>query len=167
MFKQITASEINSNIFDLIGKEWMLITAGDKEGFNTMTASWGFGGILWNKPYAACFVRPQRYTREFMDKGEYYTLSFYGEGNPIHKICGSQSGREVDKVKECSLTPVYDQSGAVYFEEARLVIVCRKTYVTTLKEDGFIDKTLIPKNYQLGDFHKVYFGEIVKVLQKV
>ncbi len=167
MFKQITASEINSNIFDLIGKEWMLITAGDQNGFNTMTASWGFGGILWNKPYAACFVRPQRYTREFMDKGEYYTLSFYGEGNPIHKICGSLSGREVDKVKECSLTPVYDQSGAVYFEEARLVIVCRKTYVSTLDEEKFTDKTLILQNYRSGDFHKVYFGEIVKVLQKV
>ncbi|MBQ0111401.1 MAG: flavin reductase family protein, partial [Oscillospiraceae bacterium] len=108
MFKQIAPNEINDNIFDLIGKEWMLITAGDKNGFNTMTASWGFAGVLWNKPYAACFIRPQRYTREFIDAGEYYTLSFYGENNPIHKICGSKSGRDTDKVKECSLTPVYD-----------------------------------------------------------
>ena len=113
-------------------------------------------------------VNKNNYTHDMVLKTGVFNVSILSEAAKFDtfKHFGFQSGRDVDKVKKCNLTPVFDKTGAVYFEEARLVLICRKTYVTTLKEDGFIDKTLIPKNYQLGDFHKVYFGEIVKVLEK-
>ena len=99
--KPIAIKDLSENFFEVIGKEWMLVTAGNKDHFNTMTASWGGIGFLWNKPVVYIFIRPERYTFEFIEKSEYFTLSFLGEENrAIHKICGSKSGREVDKVKE-------------------------------------------------------------------
>ena len=93
--KAIEPSLVKDNFIEIIGKEWMLVSAGDKDKFNMMTASWGSMGYLWNKPVVMVFVRPQRYTFEFIEKSEYFTLSFLGEENrAIHKICGSKSGRE-------------------------------------------------------------------------
>ena len=166
MFKNIGVKEIQGNIFELIGDKWMLITGGDMSGFNTMTASWGGAGILWQKPVSFCFVRPQRYTREFMDDGLYYTLSFYGEAyRDMLFFCGSQSGRNVDKVKESCLTPSCADCGAVYFEEAELVLVCKKIYF----EDFVPEKFLAPeiaKVYENSDYHRMYIGEIIEVLSK-
>ena len=75
-FKEIPVSEMEFNPFDKISKQWMLVTAGDKDSSNTMTASWGGVGIMWGKPVATVYIRPQRYTKEFIDKNEYFTLSF-------------------------------------------------------------------------------------------
>ena len=103
-YDKLEASDLPDNVIQLIGKEWMLVTAGDESSDNTMTASWGGIGFLWNKPVVYVFIRPERYTFEFIEKSEYFTLSFLGEENrAIHKICGSKSGREVDKVKETGL----------------------------------------------------------------
>lgn len=102
--KEINVSQLQDNLFDAIGKEWMLVTAGTAEKFNTMTASWGGTGILWGKPVAFLFIRPERYTYEFIEKGETLTLSFLGEENKdIHKVCGSKSGRDTDKIAETGL----------------------------------------------------------------
>ena len=127
-FKKITTEELTANPFKLIGKDWMLITAGDKEKFNTMTASWGGVGIMWGKPVATAYIRPQRYTFEFIENGDYYTQSFFDEEyRDALKFCGSKSGRDYDKVKETGLTPVVDdETGAVYFKEAKLVFICKK-----------------------------------------
>jgi flavin reductase (DIM6/NTAB) family NADH-FMN oxidoreductase RutF len=104
----------------------MLLTAGDKDDFNTMTASWGGLGVLWKMPVATTYVRPQRYTFGFMEKNLYYTLSFYPEGfRDKIALCGSKSGRETDKVKECDFTPAVSENGAVYFGEADLVLGCK------------------------------------------
>ena len=125
-FKEISPNEIRDNPFKLIGKDWMLVTAGDKSKFNTMTASWGGVGILWNKPVAFTFIRPQRYTFEFTEQGEYYTLSFFDEEyRKALNFCGTKSGRDYDKVKETGLTPVFSED-APYFGEAKLVLVCKK-----------------------------------------
>lgn len=98
--KKLEVKDLKENFFEAIGKEWMLVTAGTKEKFNTMTASWGGIGWLWNKPVAFVFVRPERYTYEFIEKSDYLTLSFLGEANKkIHAVCGSKSGRDTDKVK--------------------------------------------------------------------
>ena len=99
--KKLEVKDLKENFFEAIGKEWMLVTAGTKEKFNTMTASWGGIGWLWNKPVAFVFIRPERYTYEFVEKNDHLTLSFLGEENKkIHAICGSKSGRNIDKVKD-------------------------------------------------------------------
>ena len=106
--KKLEVKDLKENFFEAIGKEWMLVTAGTKEKFNTMTASWGGIGWLWNKPVAFVFIRPERYTYEFVEKNDYLTLSFLGEENKkIHAVCGSKSGRNIDKVKERSITNFY------------------------------------------------------------
>ncbi|MDO4163896.1 MAG: flavin reductase family protein [Bacteroides sp.] len=162
--RSIAIKDLNENFFETIGKEWMLVTAGTKEHFNTMTASWGGIGWLWNKPVVFVFIRPERYTFEFTEKNDYFTLSFLGEENKaIHKVCGSKSGREVDKVKETGLKPVYTEKGNVLFEQGRLSLECRKLYSDTLKEGSFVDASMLQQWYGEGHggLHHVYVAEIV------
>lgn len=163
-FKEITPVEITDNMIHLIGKEWMLITAGTPGHFNTMTASWGAMGELWLKPVCFCFVRPQRYTYEFMEKRDAFTLSFFDERyKPQLNFCGSRTGRETDKADECGFTPVAAENGSVYFEQARLVIECRKLYFQDLDPVNFLDPVIM-KNYPQKDFHRMYVGEITRTL---
>lgn len=164
MFKEITAKEIDSNLIKAIADEWMLITAGDKNGYNMMTASWGFMGEMWGSDSVSIMVRPQRYTMDFIDNNDYFTLSFYGDKKEIHKVCGSMSGRDVNKTELTGLTPIFSDS-SVYFNEARLVIVCKKQYVQRLSEDCFIDKETL-KWYDDKDYHYMIIGKIEKVLVK-
>jgi len=164
MFKEISAKELKDNFIGLIADEWSLITAGDKDAYNMMTASWGFAGELWGNDAVEIFIRPQRYTMEFVDKSDYFTVSFYGDNKALHKICGSKSGRDIDKTAACALTPVFDEN-AVYFEQARLVIVCKKQYVGTLKREEFTDTAPLDC-YPDGDFHRFIIGKIEKVLVK-
>lgn len=166
MFKEISTSELNKNAFDMIDKEWFLLTAGNEEKFNTMTCSWGTVGELWSKRVAISFVRKTRYTFEFTENNEYFTMSFFGkECREALGICGSKSGRDIDKVKETGLTPVFDEA-APYFKEAETVFVCRKLYSDFIKPEQFCDETLDGKIYGLKDYHKFYVGEILKVLVK-
>lgn len=163
MFTEKNVGEINENFINAIGNEWMLVAAGDKEKYNMMTASWGFVGEMWGKHAAVTVIRPSRYTKEFIDNNDYFTLSFYGEDakKTIHSVCGSKSGRDTDKTKECALTPVFSDN-SVYFEQARLVLVCKKMYVSEINPEGIIDKS-IEKWYD-NDYHYAYVGEIVKCL---
>lgn len=165
MYTEISPYELNKTPFEMIGKDWMLITAGDKESYNTMTASWGGLGVLWNKNVVFAFVRPQRYTIEFMNNSEYFSLSFYSEKyrNAL-AYCGKYSGRDVDKAKECNLTANFSED-APYFEQADTVIICKKLYVQQMNEESIIDES-IKSNYEAGDYHHVFVGEIVKVLKK-
>lgn len=164
-FKQIDAKELNENAFKLIGTDWMLISSGNENKFNTMTASWGGVGVLWGKNVSFVFIRPQRYTLEFVEKNDYYTLSFFSdEYRPALSLCGSKSGRDVDKVAETGLTPLFD-NGVPYFGEAKLVLVCKKLYNQPLDPSCFVDKNL-DSFYANNDYHKMFVGEIVKVLVK-
>ncbi len=162
MFKEINATEIKDNLIEAISKEYMLITAGNDQGYNMMTASWGFMGEMWGSDSCMCVVRPQRYTMEFINKSDWFTLSFYGDNKEIHKICGSKSGRDCDKTALTGLTPIFDGE-SVYFEEARMVIVCKKQYVQEMKEECFTDKEPL-KWFPNKDFHFSIFGKIEKVL---
>ncbi|WP_455673317.1 flavin reductase family protein [Phocaeicola sp.] len=167
--KEIQVKELGDNLFNAIGKEWMLVTSGTKEKFNTMTASWGGTGFLWNKPVAFIFIRPERYTFEFIEQNEFLTLSFLGEENKaVHKICGSQSGRNIDKIKETGLQPIFTENGGITFGQSRLTFECRKLYADMIKPENFIDKSIIDKWYggSHGDFHKMYVVEIIRVLVK-
>lgn len=164
--RPIDPKTIEKNVFSAIGKDWMLITAGDRQSCNTMTASWGGLGVLWGKDVATIYVRPQRYTYEFLEREDYFTLSFLPEEyRQALSFCGSKSGREVDKISHCGLTPAYGEGDAPYFEEAELVLVCRKLYFQDIDPARF----LVPEiegNYPKKDYHRMYIGEVKEVLQK-
>lgn len=166
--KRIELKDLTENFFETISKEWMLITAGTPEHFNTMTASWGGIGFLWNKPVAFVFIRPERYTYEFAEKNEYLTLSFLGDENrQIHNICGSKSGRDTDKVQETGLKPLPTPEGNITFEQSRLTLECRKLYSRMLEPESFIDKQPLEKWYSENNgMHKMYIVEIVNVWKK-
>lgn len=164
MFTKSSVSAIDGNVFEMIGSKWMLITASDKNGINTMTASWGGLGVLWGKNVATCYIRPSRYTKGFVDNSDFFTLSFYGEEyRDKLALCGSKSGRDIDKVAETGFTPAYTDSGAAYFEQAELVLVCRKLYTDTMKPKRFLAPEL-EENYSGKDYHEMYIGEITEVL---
>ncbi|MBR4889228.1 MAG: flavin reductase [Clostridia bacterium] len=164
--KEIEITALQFNPFEKIGKEWMLITAGDENAHNTMTASWGGLGVIWNKNVSTCYVRPQRHTFGFMENSEFYSLCFFDESyrNAL-SLCGTLSGRDTDKDKEAGLTCAF-HNGVPYYEEASLVLICRKLYSQFLTEESFADKAVYAKNYPLNDLHKMYIGEITAVLVK-
>lgn len=165
-FIEIDPAEIEGNVFERIGRQWMLITAGRVNDLNTMTASWGGLGCMWNVPVAAAVVRPTRYTYEFLEREPYFSLSFPDSGSRrAMQICGRQSGRDGNKIAEAGLTPVYD-AAAPYFAEAELVLICRKLYTSDLQPERFLDET-IHTHYAENDYHRMYLGEITKVLKRV
>lgn len=162
-FTESSPESITDNPFKLIGKDWMLITAGATESFNTMTASWGGLGVLWERKIAVCFIRPTRYTYEFMERSANFTLSFFAEQHrKALAYCGSHSGRDGDKIAKTGLTPIRDK-GVVYFNEARLVLVCRKLYFQDIDPKRFLDGS-IESLYPQKDYHRMYVGELVSVL---
>lgn len=175
--KKIEVKELKDNFFEAIGKEWMLVTAGTKEKFNLMTASWGGIGWLWNKPVAFVFIRPERYTFEFSEQSNSITLSFLGmskEAREIYKICGTKSGREIDKVKACGLTVESVGEGNVAYKQSRLTLVGSKLYAEGLKPECFIDTEIRDKWYSSSEeaqkldsgitngLHKMYVIEIIE-----
>lgn len=165
--KKLDPRGINRNAIELIGKDWMLLTAGTPDKFNMMTASWGALGELWHKPVAFVFIRPQRYTYEFAESNDLFSLSFFGEQyRDALRLCGTKSGRETDKVAETGLTPFETESGSIAFREAGLILECRKLYDDFIREDGFLVKELVGKNYQAGDFHKMYIAEIINAWER-
>ena len=165
-FKTIDPSAIADNAFKLIGKDWALVTSGSRESFNTLTVSWGGVGIMWNKPVTFTFIRPQRYTFGFLEKNGFFTMSFFDESyRKALQICGTKSGRDTDKVAETGLTPAFTGDGVPYFEEARLVLVCKKLYAQDLNEDSIVEEA-VKGNYNGSDYHRMYVSEIVSVLKK-
>ena len=163
MFTEIKPKDLGENFIKDIADEWMLITAGDQKKYNMMTASWGFMGEIWGSDGVAVLIRPNRYTLEFINNNDYFTLSFYGDNKDIHKVCGSKSGRDVDKTALCGLTPVFDK--APYFSQARLVFVCKKQYVQKMESECFTDKEPLGQWYD-NDLHYMIIGKIEKVLIK-
>lgn len=160
-FTKVNPTEIDFNPFSKIGGDWMLLTAGTKDSFNTMTASWGGVGVMWNKNVLTAVVRPSRYTCEFMDREEYFTASFFSpENKDALTFCGRHSGRDTDKVAETGLTPVF-LDGAPSFEQAKLVLVCKKLYRFPLDKDGITEKSVL-SNYKEDELmHIAFVGEIV------
>ncbi len=164
-FKEIKLTEIEANPFKMIGQGWMLITAGDEDGYNMMTASWGGLGVMWGKNVATVVVRPQRHTLSFLDNSEHFTLSFYGEEyRDALKYCGAHSGKDVNKTEQTGLEPVFID-GTTTFEQADTTLICKKLYRQELRADCFIDKGLLT-NYPLQDYHVVFTGEIIKTITK-
>lgn len=132
-YDRIEAADLPDNVFDLIGNQWMLVTAGNKESYNTMTASWGGLTYVWERPSTIMYIRDSRYTYQFLQREESFTLSFFTEQyRGALRICGTKSGRDTDKVKEAGLTPVETPSGLMSFAQARMIIECKKMLVQEL-----------------------------------
>jgi flavin reductase (DIM6/NTAB) family NADH-FMN oxidoreductase RutF len=162
-FKEIHSEEIKDNPFTLIGKDFMLVTAGTPDFYNTMTAAWGGFGVMWSKHVTIIVIRPTRYTYEFLEKSGSYSLSFFGaQYRDALMLCGTKSGRNVNKVAEAGLTAVVDD-GPIYFKEARLVLQCRKLYFQDLQPSNFLDAG-IEANYPQKDYHRWYVGEVERCL---
>lgn len=165
-WREVRAADLAFNPFTLIDKEWMLVTVGTQESHNTMTASWGGFGVLWKRYVSMIFVRPQRYSMEFLEREESYTLNFFDrEHRKALAYCGSHSGREVDKDKQTGLTACFDLA-APYYEQARIVMVCRKLHGQMLDPACFLEPTIDAENYPEKDYHKLFIGEITKVLMR-
>ncbi|MBN1261825.1 MAG: flavin reductase [Anaerolineae bacterium] len=167
-FESLDPLQLHESPFKLIGKDWMLVTAGSLAHFNTMTASWGMLGHLWERPVAFAFVRPQRYTFEFMETYDAFTLSFFNHRQYRETLlyCGTHSGRDVDKMAATGLRPLSVGLNTVTFEQARLVLVCRKLYAQDLTPESFVAPEIDSSIYAAKDYHRVYVGEVVEALVK-
>lgn len=164
----INPKDLEQNVFRMFDDSWCLIASYDKDHtplpYNAMTASWGGMGVLWNKNVFFCVVRPQRYTKEFIDNSRYISLSFFGEEmKKALTYCGRNSGRDGDKLKESGFTPVITDDGKVEFKEAKITVFGKKLFASDMKEADFIDKSLVEKNYPNNDFHTVYVCEIESI----
>lgn len=162
LFKKISVNAVNENFFSKLNNDWGLLAVGKPDKFNCMTISWGSLGIMWNRPVIFCFVRPQRYTFEFMEKNHYFTLSFFdNEYKQALNFCGSHSGRNTDKMKMTGLVVHPTDMGNVIFEQAQLAFECKKIYTDVIKSESFVDHSIIKMTYPGNDFHHMYIGEIV------
>ncbi len=164
-FKEISPEVLRKNPFHLIGKEWMLITAGDGDNVNTMTASWGGLGVMYGKNVAFLVIRPQRYTKEFIDREETFSLSFLDKKyKSTLNYLGSVSGRSEDKIAKSGLTVVHSDS-TPYFNEANNVLICKKLFKQPMNGDSLLDEKLENTWYSNKDYHILYIAEITKALQ--
>ena len=162
-FVQTDPADVTDNFIRTIGQEWMLVTAGDAASCNTMTASWGFVGEMWGRPAAMVVLRPTRYTKEFVDREERLTLSFFGpEYRKALAYCGAHSGRDGDKIAAAGLTVVMTDDGVPAFAQARLVLQCRKMYADRFREENFTGPEPVGQWYPAKDFHTFYVLEIEK-----
>ncbi len=173
LFENCDIENISINPFTRIGQEWMLVTAGTLNSWNTMTAAWGGFGFLWAKPVAFAFVRYTRHTFEFMEKRSHFTLSFFDDSwKKALMLCGTKSGRNVDKAKETGLIPLdltgshHISGAALGFEQAKEMYVCRKLYSGELSPQDFSVEE-IHSHYPGKDYHRMYVGEIEAVLKHV
>ena len=159
----ISPKELNENLFKLIADDWMLITAGDTEKANTMTASFGGFGVLFFKNVATIYVRPERHTFDYLENNDTFSISFFAdEYKDKLKYCGRVSGKDEDKFKKCNFTLSYDNN-TPYINEGRITIICKKLYRQDIEKDCFVDKDSYLKTYSSGGMHRMYIGEILKI----
>ncbi len=165
-YKQIESKEFNESPFSLIGTDWLLITA-EKDGKqNTMTASWGGLGHLWNKDVAYIVLRPQRYTKQFVDAADTFSLTVFD--NSFKKqlgYLGTVSGKDENKIEKTGLTVAHELD-TPYFTEAKTVLICKKLYAQPFEPECFLDKSLCEQCYPEKDYHTLYIGEVLKIMVK-
>lgn len=160
-FQPFEFEQLEINPFQMIGKDWMLVTAGNEEKANTMTASWGGFGVMWGTNVASIFIRESRYTKEFIDREQKFSLSF-----PDHtyrremKVLGAISGRNEDKIQEVGVHVGYID-GVPYIDEGKVILVCRCLSKTEIKKEDFLDDTIEKAFYRDGDYHTMYIAEIL------
>lgn len=166
--RPVDLTSLTPEIFRVFEQQPPLLTAGDKSGCNTMTIGWCQLGTLWHLPVCTVYVRPERYTYRFMEEQDYFTVSVLpaGEKRTV-KVCGTQSGRDIDKVKECGLTLCYGAGDAPFFDEAELVLVCKKIFVQDMTPDCVVDGiNILPYYNKTNGWHRIYTGQVVEAYMK-
>lgn len=165
-FQPMPIDLLELNPFTKIGKEWALLSSGSKANANTMTISWGGLGVLWGKNVAFVFVRDSRYSKELLDNGDFFSLTFLPEEyRDSLNYCGSHSGRNIDKFTEAGLT-MSVRHGIPYADEGNLVLLCQKISATRITEDSFLIPEIKEKWYADGDMHTMYIAEIIEVMAR-
>lgn len=165
-FQPITGDDLELNVFKTIGNDWMLVTAKKGDKANTMTASWGGLGVMWNKNVAYVFIRDSRYTKEFVDSTDTFSLSFFGGAQKSTlKYLGVVSGRMEDKIAGSRLTLSY-HNNTPYFDEAITVLICRKLASLPINKECFLDETIDLSFYKNKDYHTMYIVEITDILAR-
>ena len=154
--------EFNADVFKQFDDDWALVAAGTMQDHNAMTVSWGGMGTVWNKPVVTVYVRPQRYTRKFMEREEYFTVSFYGEEcrNALN-IMGTKSGRDCDKEAKAGLHAV-PAGESVTFREAKCTVLCKKIHFQDL-DPAAIPQDVQERQYSAKDYHRMYIGEVIGI----
>lgn len=166
-FQEIEVRNLKENLFTQLGSDWMLITAGNADKCNTMTAGWGQIGTLWARPVATVYIRPQRYTRDFVEREEYFSLGFFDmkKYQDALTLLGTTSGRDTDKIAQAGLhAGMYNDVPII--EEAHLILLCRKIYKQDIVQGGFLDANIEQKFYREKDYSRMYVGEIKTVLKQ-
>ncbi len=165
-FQPFNIEEVDFNAFTRIGKQWALVTAGNKTKYNTMTISWGGLGVLWGKNVALAFIRDSRYTKQFIDEGDFFSVSFLTEKyRDALNLCGSESGRDCDKFEKAGLSAQF-RHGIPFVDEAEVVLLCRKMAAVPIDTADFIDASLAEKFYKDGDPHTMYVAEIIETMAR-
>lgn len=161
-FKKTDITNLELQPFASFQKDWLLISAKKNGVVNTMTASWGGIGVVWNKNVATVYIRPQRYTKEFVDHADSFTLTFFKGYKAELGVLGKKSGRDGDKIKEVGFS-VVDIEGQPTFREGSMTMICKKLYADTIKSECFMDNSICPAVYPDEDYHVMYIGEIVSI----
>ena len=164
-FHKTDLNSVAFSPFKAIGDNWAILTGCSAAGFNSMTVSWGAAGVLWGKPCVFVFVRPSRYTYDFMEQGNRFSLSLLPEG--MHQkvaVFGSKSGRDCDKYA-LSGAALGEEDGVKFCAEAETVFLCKKIGAADLTPQWFLDKGVDPAFYGGKDFHRMYIGEVEAVLR--
>lgn len=165
MFNKVDINDLKFNPFDEISNHWVLISAKKDDVVNTMTASWGQLGHLWGKNIVSIYIRPQRYTKEFVDAGDYFTVTLFDGYKKELGVLGSKSGRDGNKIQEVGFNVEMVEEQPT-FKEGKMVFVCKKIYSDYIKPENFIDDSLDERWYPNKDYHEMYIGEIVGIYVK-
>lgn len=165
-FQPITSNDLEMSVFKMIGTDWMLITAEKDQKVNTMTASWGGFGVIWNKNVVYVFIRHSRFTKEFVDTSNTFSLSFFGgQQKSALKYLGAVSGRNEDKIHNARLT-INHHNNTPFIDEANTILICRKIAAQPIEKGCFIDETIDSSFYQDHDYHVMYIAEITDILAR-
>ena len=165
-FQKVDIEQMEINPFRMIGKDWMLVTAGNERKANTMPASWGGVGIMWGKNVAYVFIRDSRFTKEFIDREGRFSLSFPAEQyRKEMKFLGTVSGRDEDKIREAGMHIGY-YDGVPYIDEGSLILICRVMSGTPIRKEDFWDRAIDEKWYAEQDYHMMYIAEITDIMAR-
>ena len=165
-FQTYPIDMLEFNPFTKIGKEWALVTTNADTKDNTMTISWGGMGVMWGKNVVYVFIRDTRYTKEFIDKNEFFSISFLDETyRQALNYCGAHSGRDEDKIANAGLNSNH-KMGIPFIDESILVLLCHKLSATRITEDSFLSPDIKEKWYPDGNMHTMYIAEIMEVLAR-
>ncbi len=165
--KELHIAQVSEKVINQLPRG-ALLTVKSKDKLNTMIIGWATLGRIWNKPILTVMVRFSRFTHELISNADSFTVSFSTDESlkQAINICGTKSGRDIDKFKECSLTPVYvDGVESPYIEEGDLHFICKTVYKNTM-EPELLSEEIKDRWYKDNDYHGIYYGEVLKVLVK-